>query len=147
MFYLETFLLIILLIPKSFWSLSEFDGLSLKITTEPVIIKLTVAVMFQILQSVLSSNVQLQSPRMAITYHSQISLHILGGFLSVTSHSVTLKVILNIKYHPTYSTIVSIQYYIILHLRRGGYFFWHNAIKGNQTCTEYDLLNLNLNLI
>ena len=120
MFYLETFLLIILLIPKSFWSLSEFDGLSLKITTEPVIIKLTVAVMFQILQSVLSSNVQLQSPRMAITDHSQISLHILGGFLSVTSHSVTLKVILNIKYHPTYSTIVSLQYiYIILHLRRG----------------------------
>ena len=42
------------LIPKSFWSRSEFDGLSLKLTTEPTIIKLTVAVMFQILQSVLS---------------------------------------------------------------------------------------------
>ena len=54
MFYLETFLPIILLIPKSFWSRSEFDGLSLKLTTKPTIIKLTVAVMFQILQSVLS---------------------------------------------------------------------------------------------
>lgn len=35
MFYLETFLPIILLIPKSSWSRSDFDILSLKLTTEP----------------------------------------------------------------------------------------------------------------